>query len=142
LRATRPCLLACCFILACALTSSHKSVLHLLFYSPSFTFFFLPNAAHPPHWISLPWLSLLALPLSHFTPLLASVHMQALLLPLISVSQTDSSAVPFRLSNDFLPYTLFVVIDETALFILVAGVAMAICPFCSLTLRDLSHLYV
>ena len=68
--------------------------------------------------------------------------MQALPLPLISISWTDSSTVPFRLFDDFLPYTLFVVIDKIALFILAAGVLMAIYPFYSLTLRDLSHLYM
>ena len=52
----------------------HKSVLHSPFYSPSSTFSFLPNAAHPPYWILSPQLSLLAPPLSHFTPLLASAH--------------------------------------------------------------------
>ena len=58
------------------------------------------------------------------------------------MSRTDSSAVPFRLFNDFLSYTLFVVIDEMALSILTAGVLMAIYFFYSLTLRDLSHLYM
>jgi len=41
LRATRPRLLARRFILAYASTSSHKSVLLLPFYSPSFIFSFL-----------------------------------------------------------------------------------------------------
>jgi len=54
--------------------------------------------------------------------------MQALPLPLISVSWTNSSAAPFRLSNDFLPHALFMVIDETALSILAAGVVIAIYP--------------
>ena len=67
--------------------------------------------------------------------------MQALPLPLIFVSWTNSSAAPLRLSN-FLLYTLFIVTDKTALSILAAGVAIAIYPFCSLTLRDLSHLRV
>ena len=71
---TRPCLLARRFILARALTSLHKSVLHLPFYSPSSIFSFLPNVAHPPHWISSPWLSFLAPPVSYFTPLLASTY--------------------------------------------------------------------
>jgi len=142
LQATRPRLLARHFIPARTLTSSHKSVLHSPFYSPSSIFSFLPNAAYPPYWISSPRLSLLAPPLSHFTPLSASAYMQALPLPLISVSWTNSSVVPLRLSDDFLPYTLFAVIDETALSILAAGVAMTIRPFRSLTLRDLSHLRV
>ena len=48
--------------------------------------------------------------------------------------------MPFGFSNDdFLPYTLFVVTDETALSILAAGVAIAIRPFRSPILRDLSH---
>ena len=68
--------------------------------------------------------------------------MQALPLPLISVSRTDSSAAPLGLSDDFLPRTLFVVTDEMALSILAAGVSMAIHPFRSLTSRDLSHLRV
>jgi len=86
LQATRPRLLARRFILARALTLLHKSVLYLPFYSPSSTFSFLTNAAHPPYWILSPWLSLLAPPLSHFTPPLASAYIQALPLPLISVS--------------------------------------------------------
>jgi len=68
--------------------------------------------------------------------------MQALPLPLISISQTNSSVAPLRLSNNFLPYTLFAVIDKTALSILTARVAMAIYPFRSPTLRDLSHLRI
>jgi hypothetical protein len=44
--------------------------------------------------------------------------------------------------NNFLPYTLFMVIDKTALSILVTRVAIAIYPFYSLTLRDLSYLRV
>jgi len=142
LQATRPRLLARRFILARASTLLHKSVLHLPFYSSSSTFSFLPNAAHPPYWILLPRLSLLAPPLSYFTPPSASAHMQALPLPLISVSWTDSRAAPLRLSNDFLPHTLFIVIDKTALSILAARVVMAIRSFRSLTLRDLSHLYI
>ena len=128
LQATRPRLLARHFIPARTLTSSHKSVLHSPFYSPSSIFSFLSNAAHPPYWISSPWPSFLAPPLSHFTPPSASAHMQALPLPLISVSWTNSSAAPLRLSNDFLPYTLFIVIDKTALSILATRVAIAICP--------------
>ena len=58
------------------------------------------------------------------------------------MSWTDSSIAPFGLFDDFLPYTLFIVIDEMALYILTAGVLMAIYPFRSLTLRDLSHLCV
>ena len=142
LRAICPRLLARRFILARALTLLYKNVLYLLFYSPSFIFFFLPNAAYTPYWILLPQLSLLALPLSHFTPPLASAYMQALPLPLISVFWTDSSAAPFRLFNDFLPYTFFMVIDEMALSILATRVLMAIHPFYSLTLKDLSHLCV
>ena len=142
LRATRPRLLARRFILARASTLLHKSVLHSPFYSPSSIFSFLPNAAHLPYWILSPQLSLLAPPLSHFTPPSASAHMQALPLPLISVSRTDSSAAPLGLSDDFLPRTLFVVTDEMALSILAAGVSMAIHPFRSLTSRDLSHLRV
>ena len=74
LRAMRPHLLARRFILARASTLLHKSVLHSPFYSPSSIFSFLPNAAHPPYWILSPQLSLLAPPLSHFTPLLASAY--------------------------------------------------------------------
>ena len=142
LQATRPYLLARRFILAYASTLLHKSVLYSPFYFSSSTFSFLPNAAHPPYWILLPWLSLLAPPLSHFTPLLASAHMQALPLPLISISWTNSRVAPFRLSNNFLPYTLFIVIDKTALSILTARVVMAIYSFRSLTSRDLSHLRI
>jgi hypothetical protein len=58
------------------------------------------------------------------------------------MSQTNSSVAPLRLSNNFLPYTLFIVIDKTALSILAARVAIAIRSFHSLTLRDLSYLYV
>jgi len=54
--------------------------------------------------------------------------MQALPLPLISVSWTNSSIAPLRLSDNFLPYALFMVIDKTALSILAAGVAIAIYP--------------
>jgi len=54
--------------------------------------------------------------------------MQALPLPLISMSRTNSSAAPLRLSNNFLPYALFMVTDKMALSILAAGVAMAIRP--------------
>jgi len=142
LQATRPYLLARRFILARASTLLHKSILLSLFYSPSSIFSFLPNAVYPHYWILSPWLSLLAPPLSYFTPLLASAYMQALPLSLISVSRTNSSVAPFRLSNDFLPYTLFMAIDKTALSILTTGVAMAICPFRSPTLRDLSYLCV
>ena len=142
LRATRPRLLACRFTLAHALTLLYKSVLYLPFYSPSFIFFFLPNAVHPPYWILLPQLSLLALPLSHFTPPLMSAYIQALPLPLIPMSWTDSSTAPFRLFDDFLPYTFFVVIDKMALSIFVTRVVMAIYPFYNLTLRDLSYLRV
>ena len=142
MQATRPRLLARRFTLACALTLLHKSVLYSLFYSPSFIFSFLLNAAHPPHWILLPQLSLLALPLSHFTPPLTSAYMQALPLPLIPVSWTDSSIMPFRLFDNFLPYTLFVVIDEITFSIFTTGVVMAIYPFHNLTLRDLSYLYI
>ena len=142
LRATRPRLLARRFILARALTSLHKNVLHSLFYSPSSIFSFLYNAAYTPYWILSPQLSLLAPPLSHFTPLLVSAHMQALPLPLISVSQTNSSIIPFGLFNDFLPYTLFIVIDKIALYIFTIRILMAIYPFYSLTLRDLSHLHI
>jgi hypothetical protein len=47
------------------------------------------------------------------------------------------------LSDDnFLPYTLFIVIDKIALSILVTKVAITIYPFRSPTLRDLSHLRV
>jgi len=45
-------------------------------------------------------------------------------------------------NNDFLPYTLFIVIDKTALSILVTKVAITIYPFRSPTLRDLSYLRV
>ena len=58
------------------------------------------------------------------------------------MSQTDSSTVPLRLSNNFLPYTLFVVTDKTALFIFAIKVAIAIYPFYNPTLRDLSYLCV
>ena len=142
MRATRPRLLARRFILACASTSSHKSVLYSPFYSPSSIFSFLPNATHLPYWISLPQLSFLALPLSHFTPLLASAHIQALLFSLISISQIDSNVTPFGLSDDFLFYAFFIITNKTALSILAAGVIIAIRPFRSPILRDLSHLRV
>ena len=74
LRATRPRLLARRFILAHTSTLSHKSVLLLPFYSFSSIFSFLPNTAHPPHWILSPRFNLLALPLSYFIYLLASAH--------------------------------------------------------------------
>ena len=71
-----------------------------------------------------------------------STYIQALPLPLIPVSWTDSNTAPLRLFNDFLPYTFFVVINETALSIFITGVVMAICPFHNLTLRDLFYLYM
>ena len=131
LRATRPHLLTYRFILTHASTSSYKNIFSFLF-----------NAAYTPHWILLPQLSLLTLPLSYFTPPSASVYMQALPLSLISISQTNSSAVLLRLFNNFLPHTLSIVIDKIALFILTAGVLIAIYPFRSLTLRDLSHIHM
>ena len=45
-------------------------------------------------------------------------------------------------NNDFLPYTLFIVIDKTTLSILVTRVAITIYSFYSPTLRDLSYLRV
>ena len=45
-------------------------------------------------------------------------------------------------NNNFLPYTLFIVIDKIALSILVTKVVITIYPFHSLTLRDLSYLRV
>jgi len=50
--------------------------------------------------------------------------------------------VPLRLSDDFLPYTLFIVTDKIAFFILAAKVVIAIYPFRSLILKDLSYLRV
>ena len=41
------------------------------------------------------------------------------------MSRTNSSVAPLGLSNDFLPYTLFIVIDKTALSILAARVALS-----------------
>ena len=136
------CLLARRFTLAYALILSYKRVFYLLFYFPFFIFFFLFNTAHPPYWILLPQLSLFALPLSYFTPLLMSAYIQALLLPLISMSWTNSSIVPLGLSNNFLFYTLFVIIDKMALFIFTTRVIIAIYPFCNLTLKDLFYLYM
>jgi hypothetical protein len=45
-------------------------------------------------------------------------------------------------NNNFLPYTLFIVIDKTTLSILITKVAITIYPFYSPTLRDLSYLRV
>ena len=45
-------------------------------------------------------------------------------------------------NNDFLPYTLFIVIDKTALSILITKAVITIRPFCSPTLRDLSYLCI
>jgi len=45
-------------------------------------------------------------------------------------------------NNDFLPYTLFIVIDKTALSIFITKAAITIRPFRSPTSRDLSHLRV
>ena len=59
------------------------------------------------------------------------------------MSQTNSSIAPLILSNnDFLPYTLFIVIDKTTLSILITRVVITIYPFYSLTLKDLSYLRV
>ena len=58
------------------------------------------------------------------------------------MSQTDSSIAPLRLFDDFLPYTFFIVTDETALSIFTTRVAMAIYPFYNPTLRDSSYLYI
>jgi hypothetical protein len=44
--------------------------------------------------------------------------------------------------DDFLPYTLFIVIDKTTLSILITRVVIAIYPFYSPTLKDLSYLRV
>ena len=74
LRAKRPRLLARHFILAYTLTLLHKSALLLPFHSLFSIFSLLPNTAYPPYWILSPRLNLLALPLSYFNPLLASIY--------------------------------------------------------------------
>ena len=142
LQVTRPYLLARRFILAYTSTLLYKSILLLPFYSPSSIFSFLPNTAHPPYQILSPQFNLLALPLSYFIYLLVLAYIYKPLL-LFSVSQTNSSVVPLRLSNsDFLYYILFMVIDKTALSIPATRVVITIRPFYSPTIRDLSHFRV